>query len=779
MFLLKYHDNQNSIFAQKTLIKFSKIFSDMQNIDLSSIEESDIPPSSIMFKELSKQILDENLLNKIKTKGVAPKIKHPKEERNIKLMLDIIKKYKGYEQFISLHKICDKSLMIMLAIGTVETYKKGEIIYAKKDISNNFYYIIKGKVDIKAFDRDKVIEEYRNKIQDYKTKNNIKYYNNFISNYKNNVLSSEKEKHNNSINSYNSLSSFSINENNDSFTELHNKSKDLFHNKKLKLEKIKHTSIPKKSEVIGNHASQNLLNEIIKSKRRKPIFYVNNENDKVNILNNINNENNNSLYMKSFSKLQEILEEQKEQGLTIIKYEEGNFFGEWELMYKKLRENTAYAIEDTDLLVLDLENFKDYFKNEMLLADFQRKFFIKKIIPILTVNYLPVMIPIFYDKGEVVYTPYDKANYFYIIYKGLGALKQLKSATNKKDILLNLNNMETLLIIDKGCIVGLECCKNKEGSNVYYENTFIITEPNTIIYKINLDKFKINKEEIIKLKAWLKDLYQKQNKLIRYYKEKIYRPKNNREEILKNIENKNKKIVFHRDLKQNIKNNNQKNNDLPVKKKSISINFPFNKKNWSFNKDYFLSKIISNSKTNSNRSSYSSIKSDTNSLFSNSNSKSRDKSSSRTSNIYNTISPFLISEKSPKKKSFNPINRRYSNEMNLLLNRFDYDNKNMCSFNSNNNMSNEINIINNKLDKISNAKSRQKNNRGITYGSFKKQKYDDSFYKLIIKKHYRKITISSTKNNGKKKLNLFLYNSGNFDIPLLAFCSQKKKAKKK
>ena len=104
MFLNKNPSDKFKINGSKAFIKLSKLFSDFRNQELSSIEESDIPPSSIMFKELSKQILEENLLNKIKTKGIAPKIKHPKEERNIKLMLDIIKKYKGYEQFISLHK---------------------------------------------------------------------------------------------------------------------------------------------------------------------------------------------------------------------------------------------------------------------------------------------------------------------------------------------------------------------------------------------------------------------------------------------------------------------------------------------------------------------------------------------------------------------------------------------------------------------------------------------------------------------------------------------------
>ena len=133
------------------------------------------------------------------------------------------------------------------------------------------------------------------------------------------------------------------------------------------------------------------------------------------------------------------------------------------------------------------------------------------------------MIPEFYDKGDVIYTEYDSAFDFFIIYKGLGALKQLKFKKSKNDILYNIDKMETLLIIDKGCIVGLECSNNSLG-NINYDNTFIVTEPNTIIYRINLKKFEINKDEKINLINFLKILYKKQCKLIENYKniKKIY-----------------------------------------------------------------------------------------------------------------------------------------------------------------------------------------------------------------------------------------------------------------
>ena len=795
MFLNKKPSEYYNDHATKALMKLSQLLKDIKNYDLSSIEESELPPSSILFRELSKPVLDPKKLNHIIAKGTPPKIKNHIEERDIKLILEKIKQYKGYEQLITLHKISDKSLMIMAAIGIIEQYKKGDTIYAKKDIADKFYYIIKGNVMVKAFDQKKIVSEYENRIQEYKIKNtnNIKRYDNFINTYNKNIYLIESQKQSSQINSFNSISgSISNNGNSDSFSDIFNKSKDLLHNKMQKLEKVKSISLHKNSQfILNNFTNKKIRNELILSKRRKPLFYIQNNNDNDNkyklIENDINNNNNNNsneqkdIFIKSFSELQDFLKEQRDQGLTINEYSEGNFFGEWELMYKKYRQNTAYTTEDTDLLILDLSYFKDYFKNEMLLADFERKFFLKKIVPILNINYMPIMVPIFYSKGDVVYTEYDIATYFYIIYKGSGALKQLKIAKNKKDIMLNLNKLETLMIIDKGCIVGLECCKsfNKENDNIYYDNTFIINEQNTLVYRINLAKFKINKEEMIKLKIWMKDLYQKQCRLIKSYKEKLSKPKISREMILKHIDKNSKKIYFYRDLNKNIiQNKIAKINDFPVKRESININASFSKKKlYLTNEDNnYYPKFISNYKSYSNRSSNSNI--DSSSGLSNSNSKSITKSTKRSSNINNnTISPFVINDEFiPKKKSINPINKRNLNESNFNTL---FNTKNIFTYTSCEN-NNENNAFNNKMNKLWNSKTKEKNNNNKTNfsKSLKKLKYDDSFYKLIFKKHYRKISISSIKKGGKKKVNLFLYDSGQFDIPLLAFSSKKKKDKK-
>ena len=814
MFLNTNKSDRYTTHTTKALMKLSKLISDFKNPEISSIEENDLPPSSILLKELSKPVLDQKKLHYIRAKGVIPKGKKSKEERNMKLIMDTIKKYKGYEQFKTLHKINDKSIMIMAAIGNIERYKKGDTIYAKKDIAEKFYYIIKGHVLIKDFDQKKVVEEYENKINDYKNQNKNKIeihsYNNAFNAYNNNIKLidniNNKSKNVNPIFSLNSMSNSLTNNNNDDrsvtgSTLYNNKSKDLLQNKMQRLEKGKLLSQPKIKENRINN--KKLLDDIIISKRRKPLFFLSNnltnnidkEKDKNNE-NNINrnqnnifiNKNNNieDMYMKSFSELQNILTEQRDQGLTVNDFTEGNFFGEWEIMFKKLREYTAYCIEDTDLLVIDCEDFKDYFKNEMLLADFERKFFLKKIIPILDINYMPIMIPIFYSKNEIVYTEYDIANYFYIIYKGSGALKQLKDSKNKNDIMLNLKKLETLLIIDKGCIVGLECCKgifNKEEikDNIYYDNTFIINEENTLIYKINLSKFKINKEEMFKLKNWLKDLYKKQNKLIRKCKEKLFKPKISREILLKDFETKNKKkFYYYRDPKENInKDIIFKNNDFPVKRKSININIAL-----SFDKSRFSSLTKESNLYSKNISEYNSFSfrssnsnSNSSSGFSRSNSKEKEKSNNKNSlyHNYKTITPFILNDELIQdRKSFNPINQR--NTENKEFNGI-RENRNSLVVSPRESLINKECYLNEKINKLRNDNTKQKYFNGIKDNSLdilRRQKYDDSFYKLIFKKHYRKISVSSKKKDGKRRLSLFLYDSGQFDIPLISFGFKKK-----
>ena len=116
-----------------------------------------------------------------------------------------------------------------------------------------------------------------------------------------------------------------------------------------KLEKVKSISLHKNSQfILNNFTNKKIRNELILSKRRKPLFYIQNNNDNDNkyklIENDINNNNNNNsneqkdIFIKSFSELQDFLKEQRDQGLTINEYSEGNFLPtKYRLHYRRYR----------------------------------------------------------------------------------------------------------------------------------------------------------------------------------------------------------------------------------------------------------------------------------------------------------------------------------------------------------------------------------------------------------------------------------------------------------
>ena len=158
-------------------------------------------------------------------------------------------------------------------------------------------------------------------------------------------------------------------------------------------------------------------------------------------------------------------------------------------------------------------------------ADVDRKYFITKRIPLLKIENLPNLHPEFFDKGSIIYTNFDKALEFFIIYQGQGALKQIKKENiinirNKNDIYKNKNKLETICVVDKGCIVGLETGKKTVS---YYENIFMIIEDNTVIYRVSMvdavsgnSSYKLQKS----LKEFLYDLYCKQNSIFQQIIEK-------------------------------------------------------------------------------------------------------------------------------------------------------------------------------------------------------------------------------------------------------------------
>ena len=98
--------------------------------------------------------------------------------------------------------------------------------------------------------------------------------------------------------------------------------------------------------------------------------------------------------------------------------------------------------------------------------------------------------------------------------------------------------MKTLYLVDKGCVVGLEACKDGKKK---YDNIFMIIEDNTILYSIKMkgvnDDNYLKKKNRIQLKKELAELYIAQNDILP--KTNIEKKKLNKEE-LKNIKKEDK-----------------------------------------------------------------------------------------------------------------------------------------------------------------------------------------------------------------------------------------------
>ena len=115
--------------------------------------------------------------------------------------------------------------------------------------------------------------------------------------------------------------------------------------------------------------------------------------------------------------------------------------------------------------------------------------FILSRIPTLKRDYkmgkmLTKIVPIFCERGDIIYTPFDKAKILYIVYKGECALYKTKvNYENKNEFLLNLDKLQMIFRLNPGGMAGLESCI-KDGN---YTFCLMVTKPMSILYKVELD----------------------------------------------------------------------------------------------------------------------------------------------------------------------------------------------------------------------------------------------------------------------------------------------------
>ena len=200
----------------------------------------------------------------------------------------------------------------------------------------------------------------------------------------------------------------------------------------------------------------------------------------------------------------------------IKKCTQGMCLFEWELIKNRTFLYNAYAIENTNIFFLEKELFDRILSSHISRSDIERKYFITARIPILTLDNLVNVQPEFYNKNYIVYTEFDKATEAILFYKGSGAITTLNNAKTKKDIHERKKELKIITTVERGGLVGLEIGKNNlENEDIYYDNTLIIIEDNTIIFRLNIDNLRGKSKKLGRnLKKFFNELYNQQNDFI-------------------------------------------------------------------------------------------------------------------------------------------------------------------------------------------------------------------------------------------------------------------------
>ena len=465
---------------KKTVNNFVFKFSDYKSLNLDTSQD-------IFIKELMKEENDETQARFDINTFYRDK---NNDKRNINIMINILNRNKKCRRYFKYNDFNNEKIKTLLTYSVHKKFFKNSIIYRIGSKQSGLYFLIKGKVSLKSMNQELIRRHiYRNS---YKLEN---IYNEIKSDEKFNLL----DKSDDDILLENFVSKTNIQTLN-----------------------INESTIKAKLSLkpVGLENTPQARRSFIRMATFKFDTYLNTKKivqDKI---------------LKD--KLTKI---QKDLSCTIKTYNEGDFFCDWELIYDKPHTETAYAEEECDILFLPKKYFDKFFSNHYIKADNERKIFLTKRIEFLHINNVINLKPYFFDKDEVIYTQFDIASEFFIVYKGKGALMELNDNyiyRKRSDIIFNVRDLRIICYVGEGCVVGLESFND---GTTKYENNFVIMEENTIIYRVklatmNMDNY-FQKKNKIKLKKQLNELYISQSEMLPKtihikrltYDEKIYKKK--------------------------------------------------------------------------------------------------------------------------------------------------------------------------------------------------------------------------------------------------------------
>lgn len=130
-----------------------KINSYLLNSNISLIE--------MLISEMKKEKYSDKVLSKIKNL-LTMQVSNP-SQRNISLMMLILKQIDYFKKFLILNKVDDLTLRLVCNNMVYHRVRKGEYVFHKDDVADNFYVIIQGQIAIMRPERkEKKIEKDTN-----------------------------------------------------------------------------------------------------------------------------------------------------------------------------------------------------------------------------------------------------------------------------------------------------------------------------------------------------------------------------------------------------------------------------------------------------------------------------------------------------------------------------------------------------------------------------------------------------------------------------------------
>lgn len=413
-------------------------------------------------------------------------------------------------------------------------------------------------------------------------------------------------------------------------------------------------------------------------------------------------------------------------------FQKGMCFGEWGLIYSIPRTTSIYIKENSDLFYLEKIYFDKLLTDIFQRADANKVNFLSKTLPIFKQgikvgHILTKIIPTFFEKQSLVYTPFDNANFLYLVYQGECSSIILPYAKEKKDYFEKIRNAKIISKFQKGAIVGFESCF--EGKN-NYKSGLLITKEYTTLMKIDinyiLDFFPNFKKAIMEIYNEEIKVHNQIDESVKFALENCsYYEKMKREDVNKtrinNMFKLKKKIIPKNDLKIL---NTQNDKDIFIKRIKTHQNFTVKKT------DIKKTPLIK-----SNTKLGITIQSNINIQPQFINSERNSFTTTHNNNINSSISNF----------NYDQYNTRLSNPLNSPLHSFNNKKYNKSLFNT----SNSINL------KVNNNESMSDNKKKINF-NLKNNKKSPIRTKLKLM------------NKILEKMNSNSLETGMFNLPLLS-----------